>query len=366
MKTTILLLLLSFSGIAQLTITGANEYPLINGTYSVSTYSYSNYWATIGSQDVGTFVYSHPGPSGSYIGFKIVRKQNHWYIEQEGDGYVRLLYKSVSPSTSVVPDCNTQWEVWTGMWYDYGIVPINTGNTANLILTGSCVCENMVSTTVNPSNIQLAILDSSTLANLPTAHKGMITYSTHSNSLAAYNGGTWHDVLLNRDNDLIGKTSFNESILIKNNKLLIFGNNFVGRNPRVYRNPSNEFVIDFSSNKDFAINQNGHVKIGFQANANSLFSVGGSFALPITTTSNNARMGLYQNTIIFNGATAAIVGIDDPAICKGRHLYIINHGSANITCNKNIILSYNNSTTIIFPGENFHIVSDGTDWHKIN
>ncbi|SOE22625.1 hypothetical protein SAMN06298216_3044 [Spirosomataceae bacterium TFI 002] len=364
MKTTILLLLLSFSGIAQITITGANEYPLINGTYSVSTYSYSNYWATIGSQDVGTFVYSHPGPSGSYIGFTIVRKQNHWYIEQEGDGNVRLLYKSVSPSASVVPDCNTQWEVWTGMWYDYGIVPSNTGNIETLAITGSCFCDEVLSTTVNPTNIELAIVNEPNTLPVPSPKKGMITYSSSKNIPMVYNGAIWEKVVLNRDTQFDGDLNLNGTLQIGENEKIIFNKSTNYAAKTITHGPDN---IKFNLiNGNLTIKDNGQfIFDSGQAYGNSTFSFGGSTDFPVAT-QNGGMWGNRGHTFVFTGTSPLSLYIPVANTAIGRHLYILNHGTQIITLTEPYKVNYNLSTSTIPVDTSVHLVSDGTDWHVIN
>ncbi|SOE20038.1 hypothetical protein SAMN06298216_0539 [Spirosomataceae bacterium TFI 002] len=195
------LFLLSSISYAQVTVSGATTYPDANQAYLLNQ-SYFN----INAQIQG-FVPKDANTNSYYFDFSamdkfwIVRKNNKWVIERANSGMALYpLYVSNTTSTEQNPPCDIVWQVWSGIQFEYGNTIAYTGNNeSGITLAGSCVCPSMISTTINPTNIQLPILNNTDFNTIPNPHKGMLSYNTSLNNVpVVYDGASWNEVILNK------------------------------------------------------------------------------------------------------------------------------------------------------------------------
>lgn len=368
----ILLIILSKSAFAQITLSGANNYTNANGAYNLNSNYFTVPYPTIGFKDVGTFSYKFT-PSNNGIDYWIVRKNNYWQVEQHYNaGAVFLLYRTQNTNTDPVPPCNAIWQIWNGGYYDYGVsLPTYSGNNeVTMILSGSCSCPASLTSGLYTNYIQLPILTTPNYATFASPTKGMINFNSNLNTQMVYDGGSWNEVLFNRDTDLKGKLSLSGNLLMKSGKI-IFGNNFTPISHSIGVNVNNSDLEITNSSGQMTVTSDGKVYIkGYSSYQNSTLSVGGSVSFPVRTplgiAQTAATLDINEHTYINNSTNPLTLTIPDPTLCRGRQYYIINHGTQNITTSYQIKTGYASQTNTIFQQERFHIVSDGTYWHKAN
>jgi hypothetical protein len=297
------------NGYAQITLTGANTYAIVNNSYLLNNNYSTQPFTGIGIKDFNTNSYKFIDTQTNDA-YWLVRKNNYWTIEkhfQGGGVAVGLLYKSVSTSNDADPPCNVIWGVWAGVWYSYGTGgPSNTGNQESaIVLNGGCTCTTSYSTEVNPTNVRLANLTTSDYSSILNPQRGMLNYNTCQRIPKVYDGLLWQEILLNKNTNLNGWLSVNGSVSLP-------------------------------------------------------------ITFPISLSQYSVTMDETDNTFVNISSNIFSVSIPAPHTCKGRHYYLINHGSQNMNVSRQIKTGYSTQTNLIQPQERFHIVSDGTYWHKAN
>jgi hypothetical protein len=220
MKKTIILsilTILSHIAFAQINITGATTYSGSNQTYYLNqNYAYSqiqNYVA----KDVNTNSFFFDASANDK--YWIVRKNNKWLIERVNMGMaIYPLYVSNTTSNEQNPPCNIVWQVWSGLQFEYGDSRAYTGNNeSQIVLAGSCVCVSMLSATINPTNIQLPILNNTDFSTFSNPHKGMLSYNTSLNNIpVVYDGTSWNEIILNKNGAVNITGSLNLPIVVNN------------------------------------------------------------------------------------------------------------------------------------------------------
>lgn len=294
---------------AQITISGATTYAIVNNSYQLNNNYLNPSFTGIGIKDLNTNSYKFID-NQTNDAYWIVRKNNYWTIEkhfQGGGVAVGLLYKSTSTSNDADPPCNVIWGVWTGVWYSYGTGgPTNTGNQeSTIVLGGGCTCTTLSSTAINATNIRLANLSTSDYSAILNPQRGMLNYNTCQKVPKIYDGLLWQDILLNKNTNLNGWLSVNGAVSLP-------------------------------------------------------------ITFPISLSQYSITMDETDNTFVNISSNIFTVIIPAPHTCKGRHYYLINHGSQNMNVSHQIKTGYSTQINLIPPQERLHIVSDGTYWHKAN
>ncbi len=122
-----------------------------------------------------------------------------------------------------------------------------------------------------------------------------------------------------------------------------------------------------SSNERMRINGSGMIGIG-NNNPTSTLTVTGSIATAYRVGSG-AYTVLPADHVVINTGTAATWTMPAASGCPGRIYKLVNQGTGNITLSRTVRTdSGTTSTTLVFaPGAStYDIISDGTEWRKIN
>ena len=97
--------------------------------------------------------------------------------------------------------------------------------------------------------------------------------------------------------------------------------------------------------------------------------VSGSVTVPYRS-GTNAYTILATDYVVINTGAAATWTLPDPTACAGRTYRLLNQGTGNITLSRTVRTANGGSTTTnlaFAAGSNFYeILSDGTEWRRIN
>ncbi len=320
-KTCICLIIsfLAFRSMAQITISGSTTYPVLNMTFApASSVPPTDCYITF--NDAGTNVYKATvifpavGMTPGYtVNYYISRRNNYWHIEgfssfQLPHQYY-VYYVSQSTSTDINPPCNAVWKIFTGYCVpSYGFSLAYTGiTTSTLVLSGYCTCPVSLSTTVNPSHIQLPLLDTPSLAAISPPKKGMLTFSMDSHRPKIYDGFQWANLVQDKGNVTLGGT------------LTAQGMNVTGSIITPVYVPTGNFTVDATMHHIFYAGAGGH-----------------SCTLPTATA------------------------------ITGREYFITNQGGGSLTFSQTIKTGQFSSISSCVPGITIHIIYDGGQWRLVN
>ncbi len=379
--TYLIISLLAYNSEAQITITGSSI-PSINQTFgaapSTAIASVGAYCGMPAAYDAGTNIYAVNDLSYSTtpITYWIVRRGGYWYIEGTwGGGPYYIFYRSQSTSTDPNPPCNTTWAIYTGYCY-YSNSITNTGTTTStLVLSGYCQCPVSLSTTVNPSHLQLPLLDAPSLAAISPPKKGMLTFSVDSHRPKVYDGFQWVNLIQDKGNvDLGGSLTTQGKIKIPENSTLTFGDAVYmsGAFPgMILRNVAAEGTLTRNAKLIIGADATGNVLIGqgstFGVMApNSSVTLAGSISSPSRIFTTNLTLDNSMHRVFYDGVGGHICTIPPAAGLQGREYYITNHGGGSL--NFSLSIKTGSSTTInsSLPSVTLHIVSDGNLWRLVN
>ncbi len=310
---------LAFNSIAQITISGSTTYPALNLTFNQSSIiPYSNCYIF---SDAGTnfykasvFVPPASGVPGYNIDYYIIRRSNNWFIE--GFNYLNpiyptynVYYTSQNTSTDVNPPCNEIWRIWSGFCVPlggFGLTPTGT-NTSSLVLSGYCNCPVSLSTTVNPSHIQLPLLDATSLAAISSPKKGMLTFDMSTHRAKIYDGFQWANLVQDK----------------------------------------------------------GNVTLGGTLNAPGL-ALTGSVTTPVYVPTTNFAVDATMHHIFYAGAGGHSCSLPAAISITGREYFITNHGGGSLTFTQAIKTGLSTTISSCVPGSRVHIIYDGSQWRLIN
>ncbi len=365
---------LAFNSIAQITISGSTI-PSVNQTFTLASTGAFSSSCSVGftPYDVGTNIYavndlSYPSPPIIYV---IVRRSGYWYIEGHyvGGAYF-VYYKSIAPSTDPNPPCNTTWGIYTGYCY-YGSGIVATGSTTStLILTGYCQCPISLSATLNPTNLQLPLLDAPSLAAISPQKKGMLTFSMDSHRPKIYDGFQWANLIQDKGNvDLGGSLTTQGKLKIPENSTLTFGDASYGSGiptGMILRNVANEGTLTRNAKLIIGADATGKVLVGtgttFGVMApNSSVTLAGSVSSPTRIFTTNFTLDETMHYVFYDGTGGHTCTLPAATGLQGREYYISNHGSLSGV----LTLSQPSGTFTSFTYGTIHIVSDGSIWRVI-
>ena len=111
----------------------------------------------------------------------------------------------------------------------------------------------------------------------------------------------------------------------------------------------------------------GNVGIG-NINPNSTLSVTGSLAMTYRSGSGNYTV-LATDYVVINTGAAATFTLPAANTCAGRIYRLLNQGTGAVTLSQTVRTDATTTTTAlaITAGANFYeILSDGTEWRRIN
>lgn len=115
-------------------------------------------------------------------------------------------------------------------------------------------------------------------------------------------------------------------------------------------------------------NNSGNVGIGTSSPGSSLH-INGSVSYKVQTvsaTNSIVTMGSDDYAVVFNGGIAGCsVTLPSASANTGRVYLIVNHSSGNVTISSYKISSSSSSTSVAI-SEAVQLMSDGSNWHKIN
>lgn len=112
------------------------------------------------------------------------------------------------------------------------------------------------------------------------------------------------------------------------------------------------------------IDESGFVGIATTA-ANSTLTVNGSVSAAVTTTASSLTLGSTHYCVIHNGGTGNTFTLPAASSCAGRMYLIINHGTDVLGIS--IFRTGNAATsTAVAIDTSVQLISDGTEWRKIN
>jgi hypothetical protein len=306
MKKLLFFILIPFLGFSQVTITNLSTYPQANQTYVLDNAYPTLFQATnFVEKDAGTNSYRYSDIISNEK-FWIVRKNGLWHIERfDYTGLaIYLLYRTSLISSSNEPVCNANWQVWTGVQFSYGDSRMNTGQLETPIIQSiNCGCATILSASLQPKFLQLPLLSNSDVGSISLLQPAQ------------------------------GKLTYSSC----NNEPIIYNG---------------------SSWDKFILNRNGEININ------------GSIKLPIVVNNSNVvstvQLGINDNTYIHKTPSNINLNLPTAVSSTGKHYFIVNHGTGTITLNTPVRISATTGTTTILSDAHFHIVFDGTQWHKIN
>ncbi|MEO7992568.1 MAG: hypothetical protein ABI663_23655, partial [Chryseolinea sp.] len=122
-----------------------------------------------------------------------------------------------------------------------------------------------------------------------------------------------------------------------------------------------------ATNERMRINGSGMVGIG-NTNPSSTLSVSGSIATAYRV-GTGAYTVLSTDHVVINTGAAATWTMPAASGCPGRSYRLVNQGTGNITLSRTVRTdNTTTSTTLVFAAgtNSYQIVSDGTEWRKIN
>ena len=101
----------------------------------------------------------------------------------------------------------------------------------------------------------------------------------------------------------------------------------------------------------------------------STLQVTGSMAAAvtlITTSSNSTTLTSSHYCIVYSGAiNANTITLPTASTCSGRMYLIVNHSNTSVTTSTYTTANGTTSASVA-AGANVQIISDGSNWHKIN
>jgi hypothetical protein len=115
------------------------------------------------------------------------------------------------------------------------------------------------------------------------------------------------------------------------------------------------------------ISQNGNVGVGTN-NPNSTLSVGGSLTLPVRSGNTAYEITASDHVVIHTGNTGRAWTLPAASTCPGRVYKLVNQGTgtATITLSQNVTVSGVETSSTLHISTTYHIISDGSNWIKIN
>lgn len=117
----------------------------------------------------------------------------------------------------------------------------------------------------------------------------------------------------------------------------------------------NMSVASLSANADGKLQVNGNVRVSGSINASTAL-----FNSSIILTNAHYKL-------IYNGPGLHTIALPPAAGIVGREYLIVNHGQGSLqTIPYTFKTGFSSTDQYLLPGNVLHLVSDGTDWHKIN
>jgi hypothetical protein len=110
--------------------------------------------------------------------------------------------------------------------------------------------------------------------------------------------------------------------------------------------------------------KNGNVGIGNNTPVSTL-TVNGSVAGAIITTAASLTLDATHYCVVYTGAGGNLFTLPAAGTCTGRIYIITNHGTGALNTFPYRIGSGATTATVL-PGNAIQIMSDGTEWRKIN
>lgn len=311
-----------------------------------------------GASDVGTPNFSFDGSPMLVGGWKYLsRKDGYWYLYNTGFGPINssnyyLYARTVLPYLSVVnpPDC-ASWQLyyspsgsfpWSGYPSATPVAP--TGAVVSINITGMVSSAGPgTSSQVYPQYLELSTKTSTDIASY-TNYGGRLLYNICDNSMVYNNGAAWKAVWPN-----------NQDYLVNLNQNL----NFASSNTAIYSASTssgvNQLFLKSNNTNRLVLERN-----GFQEFAQ--INMKGSISVPIRTITSSYSIVDSDYTLIYNGSSGQTITLPVASNSTGRLVFISNISSSTVLVSSSVVGLGSN----IGVGQNIQMISDGTNWIKIN
>jgi len=313
--------------------------------------------------DLGTPMFSYDAAPTLVGGVRLLaRKGGYWYLYYTGVGITYgftyfLMARTTAPQTDPnllgPPDC-AQWQLysasmgspgyfWTG--YPTSTPPAPNGNVITYNISGTLVVSagTGTSTVVQPEYLDLSTKTSSTIASYSN-QAGRLLYNICDNVMVYNNGSAWkqvwphngdYPVNLNQKFNFgsLNTSIFSRSVFSNPDQLVLKSNNI------------DRVVLEKDNYSTYSkINLKGSVGV-------SVFIV---FAGHAINDENYA--------VIYKGPGGDLITLPNPSTSTGRILVIANTSSGVLNFTPTMV----NAGSSINANQSVQIISDGTNWIKIN
>jgi hypothetical protein len=337
-------IILHSSAIAQVWVDGV-AYPL-SGTGSG------------GASDVGTPHFSFDSSPFLVGGWKYLsRKDGYWYLYFTGFGPINyntyyLYARTVVayPSVTNPPDC-ASWQLYYHPsggfpWSGYptatptppngGVVSINISGTVSSAGPGT-------STQIYPQYIDLSTKTSTDIASYSN-YGGRLLYNICDNAMVYNNGAAWKSVWPN-----------NQNYTVNLNQNIEFGSPNTAMFSSSTGSGINQLVLKSNNTNRIVLEKNGFQEF-------TQINLKGSVSVPIKTISSSYSVLDSDYTLIYNGSGGQTITLPTASDSNGR-LLIVSNISASTVMTSSSVTGLGLS---IAAGQNIQMISDGTNWIKIN
>jgi hypothetical protein len=148
-----------------------------------------------------------------------------------------------------------------------------------------------------------------------------------------------------------------------NSSVAAAGSTALQNNMFLYGSGNSLVITHSNSTFDLFVNTSGNVGIGTNS-VNSTLQVNGSVAASINTQSGSYTLASTDYCVIYTGSGSTFT-LPAASGCTGRIYMLVNQGTG--TLNTSTIKTGNSSSiTTLSTGTNVQVISDGTNWRKIN
>ncbi len=310
------------------------------------------------SADVGTNIYYYDMFSGPGGARTIFRRNNYWYMVYTGYGisdYLNIYYENRTVHqhpTINPPDCAT-WQRYVSapsplgyQWIGFpGSAPaLPNGSISTIPISGSSVGINPSSSPVIGSNfIDLAnqnLTEIGVISNQP----GRILYNTCQASVQFNNGTAWKSVWPNFNNYELNQ---NQALNLGDAFTQILGTNNYGTTQMIFKTSGTEKI---------SIGKN-------PVTDKSIINLKGSIGTPVVTASTDYTLGDNNHIFIHTGSVAHTITLSAAFNTGGRQYIIANPSTNTLSFLPTVIIGLGST---LAAGQNITIVSDGSNWYKVN